>query len=331
MIVLAGDIGGTNSRLALYQEATPLFERTYPSANYASLESVVAMFMDEALHALGGGVRPERACFGLAGPVSGGRAQVTNLPWTVDAERVAAHAAIPHVRLVNDFHAAAFGVTLLGPEQLRQLGGGVRTPQGPIAVMGPGTGLGEAFLIWSDAEGRYLVMPSEGGHADFAPRTPLEAGLLAHLAARHDHVSYERVLSGPGLRDAFAYLVGEPACAPLLTDDTRAALGTGEDQAAVVVRHALEKDDPLCQMAVHLFASVMGALAGNLALTVLATGGVYLAGGIAPRLVALLDRGPFRQAFEAKGRLHSFVAGVPVFVVMHREVGLLGAAALAAR
>jgi glucokinase len=330
VIVLAGDIGGTNSRLALYQEATPLFERTYPSANYASLGSAVAMFMDEAVQALGVGVRPERACLGIAGPVAEGRGRVTNLSWEVDAEQVAAHAAIPRVLLVNDFHAAAFGVTLLAPDQLHPLGGGARAPRGPIAVLGPGTGLGEAFLLWSDIERRHLVMPSEGGHADFAPRTALEAGLLAHLASRHDHVSYERVLSGPGLREVFGYLMDEPACHALLREDSRAALAGSDDTAALVVAQATA-GDPLCRLAVHLFSSVLGGLAGNLALTVLATGGVFIAGGIAPRLVALLDGGPFREAFEAKGRLRTVVAKVPAFVVMHREVGLIGAAALAER
>jgi len=331
VLVLAGDIGGTNSRFALFRDErrSPIFERTYPSAGYATFELAVVAFLRDAGAALGGDAHPARACLGVAGPVAGGASRVTNLPWFVDASRIAQQANIPEVTLVNDFQAAAYGVTLLGPEHLFPLGGGKRNPTGPVAVLGPGTGLGEAFLIWCHATQSYEVVPSEGGHADFAPRTPLEAGLLAYLAARYGRVSYERMLSGPGLRDLFSYLMTEPAYASLATSETQAALDD-DNASAVIVRQANSGRDPLCTLTVSLFASALGALAGNLALTVLATGGVFVAGGIAPRITDLLAS-PFRQAFDAKGRLEGFLSKVPAFVVTHAEVGLLGAAALAVR
>lgn len=331
MLVLAGDIGGTNSRLALFRdrEDSPLFDRKYPSADAPSLEAIVATFLDEAREVFGTRPAPERATLAVAGPVAGGTSRITNLPWFVDARRLEKQAGLRQVLLVNDFEAAAYGVTLLGAEHLAPLGGGPRQPVGPVVVAGPGTGLGAAFLVWSEGQRRYLVLPSEGGHGDFPPRTALEWGLLAFLTARHGRVSYERVLSGPGLEGIFDYLMTDPATCALTTDETRRAMAT-EDGAAVITRQAIAGADPACTLAVDLFCSALGAMAGNLALTILATGGVYLAGGIPARILPLLQRGPFRQAFENKGRFRGFLEKVPVFAVTHPSVGLLGAAALAA-
>jgi glucokinase len=327
--VLVGDIGGTNSRLALFRDNAVVFARTYPSAHYGSLEQAVADFLSEARAALGAEGQPERASLAVAGPVEDHRtANITNLSWDVDARRLEQRTGIPSVRLVNDFEAAAFGVTLLGPDDLVQIGGGPRHPTGPMAVAGAGTGLGEAFLVWSAAEQRYQVVPSEGGHVDFAPRSALERGLAVYLAARYGRVSNERVVSGPAFKDLFAYLMNEPGCRDLATDETKQALLT-EDAAAVIVRQAVAGRDPLCVMAVSLFASVLGAVLGNLALNVLATGGVFLAGGIAPRMLGMLQGGAFREAFESKGRFQPFLAKVPIFVVTHPELGLLGASGLA--
>lgn len=324
MIVLAGDIGGTNSRFALFEGGKKLHEQTLPSAGFTSLEDAIDAFLQGATQ------RPERACLAVAGPVENGICRVTNLTWTVDARRLADKTRLSHVQLVNDFQAAAFGVTLLGPEHLHQLGGGARNPHGPIVVLGAGTGLGEAFLTWSEADSRYQVLPSEGGHADFTPRTAIETGLAAFLAARYKRASYERVLSGPGIRDIFSFLMSEPACRSMVAEETRLAIAS-EDPPAVIVRQALAGRDPICALALQIFASSYGACAGNLALTVLATGGVFIAGGIAPRILPVLDRGAFREAFEAKGRMQPFLAKLPVFVVTQPDVGLLGAAALAAR
>jgi glucokinase len=329
MIVLAGDIGGTNSRLALYDGLKLVFEKTYPSAEQESLEAASLQFLDDARAKLGSGVAPERACLAVAGPIDGRTARITNLPWFVDAARLEAQLKIPQVRLANDFEAAACGVPLLSADQLVPLGGGPREPTGPMVVAGPGTGLGQAFLFWTENDRRYHVVPSEAGHGDFAPRTPIEWGLCRHLAETYGRVSNERVISGPAFRDLFAYLLKEPSLRTLAKPETLAALQS-EDPATVIVRQAVGGHDPLCLMAVNVFSAALGAFVGNLALTVLATGGVYIAGGIAPRILKLLQSGPFRESFEAKGRFKPFLSEVPVFVITSREVGLLGAASIAA-
>jgi glucokinase len=328
MIVLAGDIGGTNSRLALYDGLKLLFVKTYPSTQQASLEAATAQFLADAAATLGTAIGPDRACLAVAGPIEGHMARITNLPWIVDAHSLQDELKIPAVKLANDFEAAAVGVPLLSAEHLVPLGGGPRNPTGPMVVTGPGTGLGQAFLHWSPADSSYQVAPSEAGHADFAPRTPIEWGLSSHLADLYGRVSNERVISGPAFKDLIAYLLADPSVGRLATEETRRALES-EEAAVVVIRQAVAGRDPLCTVAVNVFCAALGAYAGNLALTVLATGGVFIAGGIAPRIVALLQNGPFREAFEDKGRLKVFVARVPVFVVTSRELGLLGAAALA--
>jgi glucokinase len=340
VIVLAGDIGGTNSRLALYETATGslsslkmLFEQTYPSAAHPSLGEIAGLFLTAAETQFGHGRDVTRACFGIAGPVENNICRATNLPWVVDGRELAARLSIPRVVLVNDFHAAALGVTAVGPDQLAPLGGPPPAPRGPVAVMGAGTGLGQAFLLWSATENRYQVVPSEGGHVDFAPRTPLEVGLCQYLINKYGRVSCERVLSGQGLVDVFGFLSQEPACRSLIQPETAVALaaqGPGNDPAAVISQRALAGADPICGIALGLFCSVMGAVAGNLALMVLATGGVFIAGGIAPRVLPYMLRGGFREAFERKGRLHTLVERIPAFVVTHPQPGLLGAAAVAA-
>lgn len=343
MIVLAGDIGGTNARLALFAATgagdgklslTSVHERTYPSTAQPTLEAIVETFLADARARTGDQARGiPRACLGIAGPVENNICRATNLPWVVDGKALAAQLGIERVQLVNDFQAAALGVTAVGPSHLAGLGGAPPAARGPIAVLGAGTGLGEAFLIWSAHDHGYQVVASEGGHADLAPRTPLEMALLQFLAAKYGRVSYERVLSGQGLVDTFTFLSEEPACASMVRDDTRSALaahGPGHDPAAVISRRGLDGADPVCEMALAIFGSMLGALAGNLGLYTLATGGVYIAGGIAPRLLPYLQRGGFREAFERKGRLTPLVKKLPAFVVTHPQPGLLGAATIAA-
>jgi glucokinase len=329
-LVLVGDIGGTNCRLALYRGSEKLFERTYPSQEQKEFAAVVELFLEQARKALGPEVRPHRAAFGVAGPVENNTSKPTNLPWFIDGPRLAQRLKIPRLCLMNDFQAAALGVTVLSDEDLLPLGGSARNPTGPCVVAGPGTGLGEAFLAWSPGENRYQVIPSEGGHVDFTPRTPLENALFNYLSGRYGRVSFERVLSGGGIADTFAFLSGEPACRPLVREETRAAIVT-EDPAAVVTRQALSGADPVCVIAMNIFISVLGGLAGNLALTMLASGGVYIAGGIAPRIAPLLKSGPFRESFESKGRMQPLVAKIPAFLVVNPDLGLLGAMVQASR
>jgi len=344
MIVLAGDIGGTNARLALFSveraqkgegkpTLTPLHERTYPSTALPTLEQIVESFLVEARAKTGDQARRiPRACLGIAGPVENNVGRATNLPWVVDGGAMAALLGIERVQLVNDFQAAALGVTAVGPSYLVGLGGAPPVARGPIAVLGAGTGLGEAFLIWSAHDDAYQVIPSEGGHADLAARTPLEMALLQFLTARYGRASYERVLSGKGLVDVFTFLSEEPACRGLIKPETAAVLATPgprHDPAAAISERALAGADPVCEMALAIFCSVLGATAGNLALMVLATGGVYIAGGIAPRILPFLQRGGFREAFDRKGRLHTLVERLPAYVVTHAQPGLLGAAMIA--
>jgi len=340
MTVLAGDIGGTNTRLAIYdvpasglRGLTPLFEQTYPSAASASLDVIAEKFLHAAAAKVGARAKADSACFGIAGPIENNICRATNLPWVVDGNALEQELGIDRIVLVNDFQAAALGVTAVGPDHLVGLGGDPRVPNGPMAVLGAGTGLGQAFLLWSPQENRYRVVSSEGGHVDLAARTPLEHGLVYFLTGKYGRVSCERVLSGRGLVDVFRFLSEEPACRGLIRPDTIAALATsgpGNDPAAAISQRAMEGTDPVCEMALSMFCSVLGATAGNLGLMVLATGGVFVAGGIAPRILPFLQRGVFREAFDRKGRLHTLVERLPAYVVTHPQPGLLGAAMMAA-
>jgi glucokinase len=341
MNVLAGDIGGTNARLAIYEvtnhvsperRIVPLLERTFPSHAHASLDVIADAFLATAAAELGPAATVNGACFGIAGPIENNICRATNLPWVVDGHALSARLGIDRVRLVNDFYAAALGVTAVRPTDLAPLGGGQPVAGGPIAVLGAGTGLGQAFLLWSAAENAYQVVPSEGGHVDLAARTPLERGLVEFLTVKYGRVSCERVLSGHGLVDVFSFLSEEPACRALLRPDTVGVLaGTGprHDPAASISERALAGTDPVCELALGIFCTVLGAVAGNLALTFLATGGVFIAGGIAPRILPFLQRSAFREAFERKGRLHTLVEKMPAYVVTHPQPGLLGAAIVA--
>lgn len=324
MNVLAGDIGGTNARLAVVEvaggRAVVRRQQTYPSAQYPGLAPIVRAFCAEV------GTRPARACIGMACPVVEDECRATNLPWTVDARALAADAGIPRVAVINDFRAVGYGLAFLDPADLMTLQCGEPKERAPIALIGAGTGLGEAFLLWCGD--RYEVFSSEGGHEDFAPRDEREAGLARFLQQQYGHASRERVVSGPGIVQAYRYLT-TAGVAPE-QPAVRAELER-EDPAAVITRHALAGTDPLCQLALDLFINAFGAQAGNLALTLLARGGVYLAGGIAPRIVPKLGAGGFLRAFRDKGRMSDFLTQVPVYVITNPQVGLLGAAAVAAR
>jgi glucokinase len=336
MTVLAGDIGGTNARLAIFEAGAGgevgalVYEQTFPSRAYPSLDVIVDEFAAAAGAQVGVAANVTNASLGIAGPIENNMCRATNLPWIVDGRTLAQRLGIARVTLVNDFYAAALGVTAVRPDQLVVLGGGPPVPQGPIAVLGAGTGLGQAFLLWSAADNAYRVIPSEGGHVDLAARTPLEWGLVQYLLGKYGRVSCERVLSGRGLVDVFTFLSEEPACRSLIAPETVAAMAApGSDPAAVISQRAMAGTDPICEMALSLFCSVLGATAGNLGLMVLATGGVFVAGGIAPRILSYLPGSGFRESFDRKGRLHTLVERLPAYIVTHPQPGLLGAAKIA--
>ena len=325
MKVLAGDIGGTHTRLALVNVGARgmdvLAEHHYPSRSAPALRPLVQRFLTEI------DTKPQRAGLAVAGPVVNGVCHTSNLPWVVSAKAIAEASGIRRVVLLNDFAALGYGLPRLQPADAVTLQPGTADPKGVVALIGAGTGLGEAFV--RRGRGRPRVLSSEGGHTDFAPHDETEWGLFQFLRARYGHVSWERVLSGNGLVDTYHYLAarGDVAPHPEIAQEMRAA----KDAAAVVSRHGLSGTDPLAERALTLFARVYGAQAGNLALSVFATGGVYVAGGIAPQILAKLQDGTFMGGFLGKGRLSDVLARVPVRVIVNPRVALLGAAEEAAR
>jgi glucokinase len=327
-MLLAGDIGGTKTNLTVFSPEdgprAPLAEATFPSADYPSLEALVREFLGQV------GLSVERASFGVAGPVVASRATITNLPWVMEETQLQEALNLSSVRLLNDLNAIAHAVPFLEPADLHTLNVGQPTSgrgvhgRGAMAVVAPGTGLGEAFLTWDGT--RYRPHASEGGHADFAPTNPFEAELLRYLQGRFEHVSYERVCSGRGLPNIYAYLknsgyADEPAW---LTEQLAAA----DDPTPIIVNTALDsqKGCELCVATLNAFVSILGAEAGNLALKVLARGGVYLGGGIPPRILPALEEERFMGAFQRKGRMSDLLARVPVHVILNPKVALLGAA-----
>jgi glucokinase len=327
-VVLAADVGGTNTKLALGRPAagrcTIVEQRGYSSGAYASFELAVEAFLrepDVAPHA----AQVRAACFAVAGPVEDGCAQLTNLSWRIDEAALARHFGIPHVKVINDFAAAGLGIDELAQADLLTLQAG-----GPVAgahrvIVGAGTGLGIALLM--SEGGCYRVHSSEGGHSDFAPIDALQDELLRELRGEFGHVSAERVVSGPGLPRIVDFLAGRGATpgADLLN-----AMAQG-NAAGAITEFALAKRDPVAEQALDVFVSAYGAFAGNAALMALAHGGVYVAGGIAPKIAAKLPDGTFMRAFTAKGRFRGLLETIPVKVVLNEHIGLLGAAAEAAR
>src|SRR5947208_2040195 len=308
---IAGDIGGTHTRLALFDPgaAGPAALEVYSSRDHDGLEAMIGAFL---------GTHPahvERACFGVAGPVQNGHVKTTNLAWPVDARQVARMLGIERVGLVNDLYANAYGIADLGPDDIATLREGDPAMGGNAAVISAGTGLGEAGLFWDTH--RYHVFATEGGHTDFAPRDSQETALRAHLARNHAHVSYERVCSGMGLVAIHDFLSG------------RQGVGVGRTDASAITRAALDGTDELCVRALDMMVSIYGAEAGNLALKLLATGGIYVGGGIAPRILEKLQAGPFLEALDAKGRFSELLSRIPVHVILNDRTALLGAARLA--
>ncbi len=321
-MLLAGDIGGTKTNLAVFSHEArwrvPLAEETFPSAQYPSLEALVREFLSHI------DLPVDHASFGVAGPVVAHRATITNLPWVMEETQLSQALNIPSVRLLNDLDAIAHAVPYLESTDLHTLNVGQPVPEGAIAVIAPGTGLGEAFLTWDGSH--YQAHTSEGGHADFAPTNALEIDLLRYLLERFPHVSFERVCSGRGIPNIYAFLKDRDYAEE--SPDLAKQLATADDRTPIIFNAALSEEAPseLCIATLNAFVSILGAEAGNLALKVLATDGVYLGGGIPPRILSFLENGRFMQAFLHKGRFSGLLAHVPVHIILSPNVALLGAA-----
>ncbi|MGD0276116.1 MAG: glucokinase [Syntrophales bacterium] len=323
MMIIAGDIGGTNSRLGIFSPekgpGNPLKENTYPTANFHSAIELIGTFMEQAPYPV------DRICLGVAGPITEGKVIMTNLPWTIREREMTAALKVKSVRFINDMLALASALPILKPSDLLTLQEGVPETNGPIALVAAGTGLGEAFLVW-DGVG-YRAFPSEGGHADFAPQSDLEMELMKNLQKKFCHVGYDRVCTGPGIAGIYQFLreggyVEEP-------EWLASRMKLAQDIAPVIAEVVLNRENHsgLCEKTLEMFISVLGAEASNMALTILATGGMYLGGGIAPKLIPLLSRGGFIESFCRKGRMSNLAARIPIHVIMEPKAGLYGAAA----
>ena len=323
-MLIAGDIGGTKTDLAIFSNEagplTPLAQTRVPSANYPSLQAIVKEFLEKEKTPV------DSACFAIPGPVIGGRAKATNLPWVIDEESLAQDLGMNRglVHLINDLEAIAHAVPILRPGDVETINAGEPVRRGAIGVIAPGTGLGESFLTWEGAQ--YVAHSSEGGHADFAPADQRQIRLLEYMLKTADHVSFESVCSGRGIPNIYAYLrdIEQIPQAPEVT----ASIDSARDRTAAIIAHAADGVDSskLSQAAVETFVSILGAEAANLALKVLATGGIYVAGGVAVHTLPALKQQAFMQSFKRKGRFSDLMARIPIHVVIS-PAGLAGAAA----
>jgi glucokinase len=317
-MILAGDVGGTKTTLAIFDEVDQRLEvlekERFSSQDHKSLEAIVDIFMKDRHR------KVQWACLGVAGPVKKGRSRITNLPWVVDAHVLADYLGVQTVELINDLEANAYGIGVLGPDDFAVLNEGGHA-EGNAAIIAAGTGLGEAGIFW---DGRHHhPFACEGGHADFAPRNETEVELLRFLLVRFDRVSYERILSGPGLHSIYQFLRDtakeeEPTW-------LKEEISQG-DPAAAISKAALSQKSEVCIRALDMFVSLYGAEAGNLALKVMASGGLFVGGGIAPKIIQKLEDGTFMEAYLDKGRMHPLLEAIPVRVVLNEQTALLGAA-----
>lgn len=322
-MILAGDIGGTKVNLASFevkdQRLVAGVNATYPSREFSSLQEILKKFLAE--HQL----KVDYASFGIAGPVKRGRSHLTNLGWRVDVRELSNDLGFRYAWLINDLEANAYGIAALEPHDLYLLNAGEEGATGNAAIISAGTGLGEAGLFWDGH--RHLPLACEGGHTDFAPRTDLDIALLQYLRQQFEKVSWERVLSGPGFVNIYNFLrdTGRGKEPAWLKDEIR-----GNDPAAIITRAALQGRCELCVQTLDLFVRYYGAEASNLALKIMSTGGVYVGGGIAPKILEKLKDGTFMNAFTLTGRMHYLLEAMPVRIILNDKTALLGAARLAA-
>jgi glucokinase len=343
-LLLAGDIGGTKTILRLVEESMTgsrqtLYEERYPSRDFTDLVPIVQRFLAAAGQQVGKPLRPKKACFAIAGPVVKDTSTLTNLAWYLDARRLEKELDIDQITLINDFAAVGYGILGLESNDLYTLQQATPQPEAPIAVLGAGTGLGEGFLIKHGEQ--YQVFASEGGHTDFAPRTEIEFQLLQYLRDKYDvqRISVERVVSGQGIVAIYQFLRDRKVAqeSPEIGQIIRTwEQETGQteksvDPAAVIANAALEKSDRLCEQTLQMFVEAYGAEAGNLALKLLPYGGLYVAGGIAAKILGLMQEGSFLRAFSHKGRVSPLLEKVPLHIVLNPQVGLIGAAICASR
>lgn len=319
-LLLAGDVGGTKTNLALYSahgELSPVFEKTYRNSEFDSMESLLRQFQQDS------GLTATAACLAVAGAVRDSRCYMPNLGWHIDSQPLASAFGFSVVRLLNDLEATAYGIATLIEQQLVVINAGEPDPAGNMALIAAGTGLGEAMMIRT-ANGMH-VSASEGGHADFAPNDESQIALLRYLKSSQQHVSWERVVSGPGLKNIYDALKAMGLPEP---DWLKERFKETNDPAAVISESALNESSEICKRALEMFMAAYAAEAGNLALTALATGGVYIGGGIAPKLLPLFKaQSTFMTAFLNKGRFAELLAKVPVKVILEPKTALRGAAA----
>ena len=322
--LLAGDIGGTKTILALFSlekgPSQPLFEVSYKSNAYSGLDPIIKDFFSQA------SATAATACFGVAGPVRDGRAIITNLPWQPDTRMLQSSHDFSQATLINDLVATGYAIPHLSQSDLFIVNEGMHTPNGGIGIIAPGTGLGEAIFTWEDS--RYIPVPSEGGHSDFAPTSEIEIELLTFLNKRYGHVSYDRICSGRGLPGIYDFIkshfqIVEP-------DWLTEKLASSEDRAPIIVNAALDdsKHCEICRKTLLMFVSILGGEAGNLALKGLTTGGMYVGGGIPPRILPFIQKEIFMTSFNNKGRMSYLLNDIPVKVIMNPKAALIGAASV---
>ncbi|HBB32009.1 MAG TPA: glucokinase [Cyanobacteria bacterium UBA9273] len=343
-LILAGDIGGTKTILRLVEELSSqswqvLHEALYPSRDFHDLVPMVQLFLSEAKQKINRTPSPEKACFAIAGPVVNDTSTLTNLAWILEARRLEQDLAISKISLINDFAAVGYGILGLKTQDLHTLQAATPQLNAPIAVIGAGTGLGEGFLL--QQHGGYQVFASEGGHADFAPRNEIEFQLLQYLRDKYDiqRISVERVVSGQGIVAVYEFLrdrqfaAESPEIGEIIKTWQRETGRTEKsvDPAAAISKAALEGSDRLSEQTLKIFVEAYGTEAGNLALKLLPYGGLYIAGGIAAKILPLIQEGSFLRAFGEKGRVSQLLEKVPVYVVLNPQVGLIGAAICASR